>query len=206
MPKLVLYDFPPVPSPQKVAVALAEKGIECERVMVDLRAGDQHRAEYLKINPHGLVPTLLVDGTPIYESSAIIEYLEEIVPEPPLLPMEPLSRARARMIEESIDGNFASWLKFYGRNRRPAPPAEPDEVKLAECCRWVAWYNGWLDRELDGRTFFAGDRFSIADIAAICNIAFQINRLKIDVSAAHQRLLAWYERIIDRPSMSVLKR
>lgn len=204
MAHLTLYDFPPVPSPQKVRVAMAEKGISCERVIIDLKAGEQRSPEYLRINPHGYVPTLVVDGTPIYESTAIIEYLEETHPHPPLLPADPLSRARSRMIEESIDGNFAPALKTYGRNLKAKPPAEPDLKVMEQCKLSIAWHNQWLDGALEGRCFLAGDEFSVADIAAICNVEFQIKRLKIEIDPKNRNLLAWYARTIARPSMCAL--
>jgi glutathione S-transferase len=206
MAHLTLYDFPPVPSPQKVRVAMAEKGISCDRVIIDLKAGEQRSAKYLQINPHGLVPTLMVDGTPIYESTAIIEYLEETYPHPALLPRGALSRAKARMIEESIDGNFATALKTYGRNLKALPPAVPDLKLMEECRQSVAWHNHWLNGALEGRRFMAGDEFSIADIAAICNVEFQIKRLKLDIDIKNLNLLAWYERTISRPSMHALKK
>ncbi len=205
MAHLVLYDFPPVPSPQKVRVAMAEKGIGYERVIVDLKAGEQRSPHYLQINPHGYVPTLAIDGTPIYESTAIIEYLEEIHPQPHLLPRDPLSRARARMIEESIDGDFATALKTYGRNFKARPPAEPNFQVMEECKRRIAWFNQWLDGLLEGRRFLAGEEFSVADIAAICNVEFQIKRLKLDLDPKNANLLNWYERIMARPSMSALR-
>ena len=206
MPHLTLYDFPPVPSPQKVRVAMAEKGVSCERVIIDLKAGEQRSAQYLQINPHGYVPTLVVDGTPIYESTAIIEYLEDIHPHPALLSQDPLSRARARMIEEAIDGNFATALKIYGRNLKAEPPAKPDLNVMEECKRSIAWHNDWLNIALEGRRFFAGEEFSVADIAAICNIEFQIKRLRLEVDQKHHNLLAWYDRTMDRPSMCVLRK
>jgi glutathione S-transferase len=204
MPHLTLYDFPPVPSPQKVRVAMAEKGISCERVIIDLKAGEQRSPRYLQINPHGYVPTLVVDGTPIYESTAIIEYLEETYPHPALLPGDALGRARARMIEESIDGNFATALKTDGRNLKARPPAEPDLQLMQQCRQSIEWHNEWLDRMLEGRQFFAGDQFSVADIAAICNIDFQIKRLRVEVDLKNRNLLAWYERTMARPAVRAL--
>jgi glutathione S-transferase len=206
MAHLTLYDFPPVPSPQKVRVAMAEKGISCDRVIIDLKAGEQRSPHYLQINPHGLVPTLMVDGTPIYESTAIIEYLEETCPHPALLPKDALSRARARMIEESIDGNFATALKTYGRNLKAVPPAVPDLKLMEECRQSVAWHNQWLNGALEGRRFLAGDEFSVADIAAICNVEFQIKRLRLAIDEKNLNLLAWYERTISRPSMRTLQK
>ncbi len=206
MPHLTLYDFPPVPSPQKVRVAMAEKGIDFNRVIIDLKLGEQRRPEYLQINPHGYVPTLVVDGVSIYESTAIIEYLEETHPLPSLLPKDAICRARARMIEESIDGNFATALKVYGRNLKAQPPLESDPKAMEECRRSIAWHNEWLNGLLKTSSFLAGDEFSVADIAAICNVEFQIKRLKIEVDPRNHNLTDWYWRVIARPSMSALKK
>lgn len=81
----------------RVRIALALKGISAEQVSHHLRKGDQNRPEYLKINPQGLVPALVLDqGEVLTQSLAIMEYLEEVYPERPLLPVDPVSRARVR--------------------------------------------------------------------------------------------------------------
>jgi glutathione S-transferase len=79
---------------QKVRLVLAEKGVEYERHHLNLRAGDQFRPEYLKLNPKAVVPTLVHDGAPVIESTVIIAYLEDIFPEPSLTPDTALERAR----------------------------------------------------------------------------------------------------------------
>ena len=88
---------------QKVRFLLAEKGLEWEGVELDLRGGDQQRPEFLKINPKGLVPALDHDGNIVVESNIIIEYLNEVYPEPPYLPADPASRAKARWWMKKLD-------------------------------------------------------------------------------------------------------
>ena len=88
---------------QKVRFLLAEKGVEWEGVELDLRGGDQQRPEFLKINPKGLVPALDHDGNIVVESNIIIEYLNEVYPEPPLLPADPAGRANARWWIKKLD-------------------------------------------------------------------------------------------------------
>lgn len=204
MPELVLYDYPTVPSPQKVRIAMAEKGITCTKVKVDLRTMEQKSASYLKINPHGLVPALTVDGIPIYESTAIIDYFEAIHPEPALLPADPVARARARMIEEVIDNTYAGGLKTRNRLRRNESMTEAEKKEFDDALMSVLWHNEWLERELIGNDYFAGDTFSIADIAGIVNVEYQISRLKMEISPKHSNLTAWRERVLARPSMRVL--
>src|SRR5690606_37340575 len=74
MPKLTLYAAP-MSSATPVLTAVAELGVDCEIVMLDLAAGEQKRPEYLKLNPNGWVPTLVVDGTPMFEAAAILQWL-----------------------------------------------------------------------------------------------------------------------------------
>ena len=88
---------------QKVRFALTEKGLDWEGAELDLRRGDQQRADYLKINPKGVVPALDHDGDIIVESNIILDYLNEAFPEPPLLPESPLGRAQVRWWMKRLD-------------------------------------------------------------------------------------------------------
>lgn len=100
---MTLYGYWRSGTSYRTRLALALKGIEVEHVAVDLRAGEQSSADFLAKNPQGLVPTLrLEDGTLLSQSPAIIEYLEETHPEPPLLPSEPRARARVRQMAAII--------------------------------------------------------------------------------------------------------
>src|SRR5712692_641082 len=88
-----LYDFPQSPNCRKVRVYLAEKGLSVPLQQINLLAGEQSSPEFLRRNPFGAVPILeLDDGTVIPESLVIIEYFEELYPEPPLLGRDPLTR------------------------------------------------------------------------------------------------------------------
>jgi glutathione S-transferase len=87
---------------QKVRIALSEKGLEVKEHLLTLR-GDQHDPAYRKLNPNGVVPTLVHNGKPVIESSLILYYLDDVFPEPPLMPREPLLRHRVRMYNKLID-------------------------------------------------------------------------------------------------------
>ena len=99
-----LYYFPVAPNPTKVRVYLAEKGIELETERVNLRETQQRTPEFLAKNPLGKLPVLeLDDGSYVCESLAIIEYLEELHPDPPLFGVTPEERAHARAVERAAD-------------------------------------------------------------------------------------------------------
>lgn len=87
----------------KVRLVLEEKGVEWEPINLNLRKGEQHQPEYLKLNPGGVVPTLIHDDEVFIESSIIMQYLDELFPEPPLMPSDPVDRARMRLWVKRVD-------------------------------------------------------------------------------------------------------
>ena len=93
-----LYGFWRSLATYRVKVALALKGLKVDEVSIDLLKGEQHKPEFTKVNPQAVVPSLLLDegGPPLFQSMAILEYLEETQPQPPLLPRDPRGRARVR--------------------------------------------------------------------------------------------------------------
>jgi glutathione S-transferase len=97
MSDLVLYDAAGVPSPRRVKICLFEKGLPFKIKWLNLGLMDQKRADYLKLNPTGLVPTLIDNGRAIYESNVINEYIDAIYPNPPLVPKDAFSQAEMRM-------------------------------------------------------------------------------------------------------------
>lgn len=109
-----LYDFKSSPNCQRVKVVLAEKNLPYDTVPVDLRNKEQKSPQYLKLNPYGKVPALTDDGTVLYESLIINEYLEEKYPNPPLLPKDPAQKAKARIL---IDYGMAHFDAPYQKLR-----------------------------------------------------------------------------------------
>ena len=87
---------------QKVRLALVEKGLEAKEHVLTLR-GDQFDPAYMKLNPNGVVPTLIHDGQVVNESSVILYYIDEAFPEPPLMPKAPIDRARLRYFMKLVD-------------------------------------------------------------------------------------------------------
>ena len=120
---LTLYHGVTSTCSKRVRMTLAEKGVEWDSVHLDLSKRDNLDPEYLKINPNGVVPTIVHDGKVLYESNFIIEYLDEVFPEPALRPAEPYERARMRVLMDRIEHvlhrniNTVSWIK-QGRYKR----------------------------------------------------------------------------------------
>jgi len=124
-----LYDYRDCPFCQKVRVVLAEKDLEYETQAVDLRAGEQRGAEFLKLNPYGKVPVLVDDETIVYDSTVINEYLEDEYPLPRLLPEDSSSRARARLLEDYCDNSFIPSADFVIMQLNK-PEGERDQERL----------------------------------------------------------------------------
>jgi len=100
---LTLYDFGNSVCCQKVRITLCEKGLAWQAVKVDLFRSEQYDPKYLKLNPKGVVPTLVHDGKPVMESTLICEYLDETFPQPPLVPTDPWQRSRMRIWSKLVD-------------------------------------------------------------------------------------------------------
>jgi glutathione S-transferase len=132
---LTLYQFGNSVCCQKVRITLNEKQLPWNAVEVDLFRSEQYAPDYLKLNPKGVVPTLVHDGDAIIESTLICEYLDERFPEPSLVPQDPLSRARMRIWSKMVDEGLhegVSEISFCSmfRARMKTMTAEQREVRF----------------------------------------------------------------------------
>ncbi|MDA0651791.1 MAG: glutathione S-transferase family protein [Proteobacteria bacterium] len=120
---LILYHGVTSTCSKRVRITLAEKGVAWESVHLNLAKRENLDPEYLKLNPNGVIPTLVHDGRVLYESNFIIEYLDEVFPEPSLRPADPYERAHMRIWMDRIEHvlhrniNIVSWIK-QGRYKR----------------------------------------------------------------------------------------
>ena len=125
---LTLYDFDNSVCCQKVRITLREKGLDWQAIRINLFANKQYAPDYLKLNPKGVVPTLVHNGLPIVESTLICEYIDETFPNPPLMPKDPAGRARARSWSKTVDeGLFVgvgalSFSAMFRERMRTMPP------------------------------------------------------------------------------------
>lgn len=207
-----LYVTPVAPNPTRVRLYVAEKiaaGAEMDlsEVRVNLVEGEQNSAEHLARNPFGRVPVLeLSDGSYLGESLAIIEYLEELYPEPPMVGHEPLERARVRELERIAElGVLQPVARIVHATNSPLGhtpnPGIADHFRPA------------LDKAMgvlegvfaDGREFIAGDRCSIADCTL--QAAFQFARYgRFDAYESYPRLIRWDEAYRARPAAGTVLR
>jgi glutathione S-transferase len=197
-----LYDFTLAPSPRRVRIFLAEKGIDVELVQVDIMRNANRTPEFYKRNPLGAIPILeLDDGSCLSESVAICRYFEEVQPEPPLFGFGASERAIIEMWNRRIEleifapvGHVWSHLSKISEGRGRRIP-QLGEIQKGAAIERIAW----LDTELGNRAFIAGDRYSIADITALCMIDFA-RTVEIRIQPEQTNLARWYREVSSRPS------
>ena len=203
------YDCITAPSPRRVRIFAAEKGIELPTVQVDLRNGEHFGEAFRALNPTCTVPVLeLDDGTSIYESVAVCRYLEAAHPEPPLFGSTPAEQGVVAMWDHRIETEgfmaAAEMFRNAARGMKDHALAGPDPVaqipELAERGRMrVGRFFDTLDARLDGREFVAGSTYTVADITALVAVDF-INRLKVETPEGCTNLRRWHEAVSARPS------
>jgi glutathione S-transferase len=194
-----LYTFPPSTNSRKVRIALLEKGLEFERVNVDLSKREQKNPEYLKIHPHGQVPALDDEGFVVYDSTVINEYLEDEYPYPPLMPKDSEGRARARMLEDYRDSHFnPPCVKIIYEMRKPEGERVADVIATAKAD--ISKCFDRLETELQGKEYLAGS-FSLADVAFMANFDL-LDRFQIAVDPKYANTTAWIARLKARPSFA----
>jgi glutathione S-transferase len=207
-----LYQSNASPNSRRVRIYLAEKGISMPLVPVDLGAKEQFSDAYAAINPRRVVPTLVLDdGTSISEVPAILRYLEEIHPEPPLLGTTPKTKAQVTMWERRVElEGFASAMEAV-RNTVPAlkgraiaGPHDYEQIPaLVERSRQrIRNFYADFNVRLDEVPFVAGDAFSVADITAIVTVDFATRAVGLPIRDDHTALKGWYDSVSARASMA----
>ena len=193
-----LYTFPPSTNSRKVRIALLEKGLEFERINVDLSKREQKNPEYLKIHPFGQIPALDDEGFVIYDSTIINEYLEDEYPYPPLMPNDSEGRARARLLEDLRDSQFNPYFVHIIQEMRK-PEGERDAQRIDNAKAEIIKCFERIEQELQGKEYLAGP-FSLADAAFMSNIEL-LDRFGIPVDAGkYPNTVAWIARLKARPS------
>lgn len=201
-----LYDVTMAPNPRRVRIFLAEKELTVPTVQVDLRAGEHKAPEFLKKNPSGKVPVLELDnGVCIAESVAICRYFEALHPEPALFGATPEDIGRVDMANRQLELELLApigqaWVngpvvaKMAPGRFEQIPAVKVQGEKAAR-----AFYQR-LDTELAQREFMAGDRYSVADITALCTIDFATALVDLEPQRELANLWRWHQAVSARPS------
>lgn len=187
--------------PRRVQIALREKRLAYEEVIVDLPGGAHRDPAFRRLNPFGQVPVLEHDGLVIAESIAILEYLEDRFPTPRLLPGDAAQRALARQFMlwsgDDLAGAWKAWMA-----PRFVPSIAADDPSVTDGRARMAAHLDVLEARLSGSEWLAGD-FSLAEV---CYAPF-VTVLETglvglgDVVAAHPAVRTWVRRLNDRPAV-----
>lgn len=208
------YDCATAPSPRRVRMFIAEKGLsdQIETVEVNLREAEQLKPAFREINPYCTVPVLeLDDGTRLYSTAGCCRYLEEAYPEPPLMGRSTEEKAIVADLEwrMEIDGFMAAGEALRNaakrlENRAIVGPDDYAQIpELAERGRRRAGrFLERLDTILADRDYVAGAAFSIADITAYCTVDFA-KWAKVEVPDDAANLHRWFATVGERPSTAL---
>ena len=203
------YDCTTAPSPRRVRIFLAEKGITVPTVQVDLRNNEQLTAEFRAINPDATVPSLeLDDGTRINDAVGICVYFEALHPRPALMGETTEEKALVASWQRQVERNgFYAVMEAFrnatpGLKGRALPgPHDYEQIPaLAERGRLrVQHFYEQMDAQLAQSEFIAGPRYSIADITALIAIDFA-GRAKMPIPADCAHVHRWHTQVSARPS------
>jgi glutathione S-transferase len=202
---VTVYDHPLSPYGQKVKIALQEKGVPFEAIMPGNIGSGATGGEFARVSPRGEVPTLIDGDTAVFDSTIILEYIEERWPEPSLLPQGAAERARVRMLEDAMDTHFEAitWGLSEIRNFGRASGALAESMVARGGEQILAWYS-WLETQLGERAWFNGGDFGWGDLAVVpfvngaVGFGFQ--------PPAGTALAAWLARANERDSVAVCRR
>lgn len=204
---LKLYHLDRSPFGWKVRIVLAEKGAPHVAVVPENKAQDP---AFLLLNPFRLTPVLqLENGHTIYESTVVNEYLEEAFPNPPMLPRDPWERARIRMLEDTTDQYVYATLRDFRASQYDYEPPhlvrkKPEAVDrgLLESSRAkLHEHLARLEGEIEGRAFFGGEVFSLADAGLVPPLLGTMRLLGVLPDPRYPNIARWTSTVGTRPSV-----
>lgn len=200
-----IYSSPVAPSPRKVLIFIAEKGIENIEVEdLDIGKMEHKTPEYKKIAPNSRIPALVLDdGQVILETTAICRYLECLYPEPNMFGIDPMEIAQIEMWYSRVSFELMLPLMHGFRHTHPHMSAlenQNNEFGLAQ--RELAVKSlGYYEEVIKGKDFIACDRFTYADIQTVSSLQFLVRLNKIDLND-YKNLSTYVNNIAERPSFS----
>ncbi|UZD90777.1 glutathione S-transferase family protein [Cognatishimia activa] len=195
-----LFHAPLSPFCRKVRLSLAEKKIECE--LVEERYWEQD-PDFMRRNPAGKVPILKIDGKILTESAAICEYLEELHPEPSLMPKGPEARHEVRRLIGWFDDKFHSEVTSKLLNERVYRKLQgtgyPDSSNVKAGSKAIKYHLDYMAWLLDHRRWLAGDNMTLADFAAAAHLSSLDYISDVDWNRS-EAVKDWYAKIKSRPA------
>lgn len=199
----IQFYYAPMSSSMRVHWALEELGVPYEKIRVDLSKGEHKKPEFLKINPNGQVAALVDDGTPMFESLAIIIHLGEKYGVAKGLWPAPGTKESAEALTWTVWGTatlgtagfslMTNTSERFPAELHNAPQAEKAKKSIASCF-------AILEEKLEGREYLLGDKFSLVDVANASMVGF-FSRLGVDL-APYPKVAAWVARSSQRPGMA----
>jgi glutathione S-transferase/RNA polymerase-associated protein len=198
---VTVYEHPLSPYAQKVKIALREKGVEFDLAPPGGLGAGGAAGDFVRANPRAEVPALIDGDVEIFDSTIILEYIEDKWPSPPLLPPTPAARAKVRMIEEVMDTHFEAinWgLGEIGWFQR-AKGELADKLLANAAAQTQGWYR-WLEGRLGYAPWFNGEAFGWGDLSVAPYVGASIsmgNR-----PAEGSPLSGWFTRVMERPSVA----
>jgi glutathione S-transferase len=200
-PSITLY-YTPMTSSVRAQWALEELGLRYDKKKIDLKSGEQRTPEFLKLNPNGKVPVIVIDGKPIFESLAMVLYLGDTYGvDKGLFPASGTQRALAYQWIVWAGVTLNEAVLRVMRNTAERFPDDEKNAKAAQSARKdVQKLLGILESALDGREYLLGSSFSFVDLA-VSSWAGYLRRVGVDTSS-FPRLNAWQSRCADRPAMA----
>ncbi|NJM29508.1 MAG: glutathione S-transferase family protein [Rhizobiales bacterium] len=201
---MLLYSGPLSLFSKKIEIALAEKGLAFERVLVPFtqtRGYEPRHPAVLAANPKGQVPVLVDDELTLYDSTVILEYLDEAYPTPPLYPKSPAERARVRVLDLEADEVLLEPIrKLMFRTEPPGSDRARREEQALLAYPHIVKSLSRIETALEGRTFLADD-FSVADIATFMTVHWYL-RLGGPGLGEMPNLNRWYITLASRPAFA----
>ncbi|MEJ7604012.1 MAG: glutathione S-transferase family protein [Kofleriaceae bacterium] len=200
---MLLYHDPRAPNPRRVRIFLAEKGVAYDTIEVLIADAAHQTPDFRRKNPIALLPVLeLADGRVLRESMAICRFLEETHPEPNLFGADAWERAQIEQWNRHAELELLFPIAQVFRNSHPFWVGKiKQSPEFAEIMREVIGGRyDWFEGELAKRPYLAGERFTVADITALCAIDFgKVSNIRINAET-HPNLAAWHQRVSSRPS------
>jgi glutathione S-transferase len=196
-----LYHDVPSSNSDRVKIALAEKGLAWDGVMVSLAKKDQKSPEHLKRNPYGKIPVIDDDGKILFESCIINEYLDEKYPNPPLMPKDPYLRGRGRvLVDYALNYTHEPYWALRGEMMKKE--SERDGAVLEEKRGTLRKLLAYLEEALGDKPYFLGD-FGLTDIAIIPR-CLRMESYGAMPSPTLPSFNAWLQRMKERPSVKAI--